>query len=104
MKKYIGYLGYIAAIVAGARNVTGIVVVFLALGMTLFFAGKRRTVDISRPSAGKQNPFLDGIYFFFVQLLIVFVAYLLGYFITSGGGEMFGMWIREEVLRIPAEG
>jgi len=55
-------------------------------------------------SAGQPNAFVEGLYFFVIQLLIVFVAYLLGYFITSGGGEMFGMWIREEVLRIPSDG
>ena len=104
MKKYIGYLGYILAIIAGARNVTGLAVIVIALSMTLFFARNRSAVDVDRPSAGKPNAFIDGIYFFAIQLLIVFVAYLLGYFITSGGGEMFGMWIREEVLRIPAEG
>ncbi len=104
MKKYIGYLGYILAIIAGARNTTALVVVLIAFGMTLFFGGSRREVDLDRPSAGKQNPFVDGLYFFVIQVLIVFVAYLLGYFITSGGGEMFGMWIREEVLRIPTEG
>lgn len=104
MKKYIGYLGYLLAIVAGARNVTVLIVVFIALGMTLFFASSRRKVDVGRPSAGKVNPLLDGAYFFAAQVLIVFVAYLLGYFITSGGGEMFGMWIREEVLRLPSDG
>lgn len=103
LKKLINYVGYILAVIAGAKNITGFIIVIIALGTTLFFARSRRTVDVDRPSAGKQNPFVDGIYFFAIQVLIVFVAYLLGYFITSGGGEMFGMWIREEVLRIPAE-
>ena len=93
MKKYIGYLGYILAIIAGARGVTGLVIVFIALGMTLFFGSNRRKVDLGRPSAGKQNPFLDGVYFFFIQLLIVFVAYLIGIFAASSAGEMFGMFL-----------
>lgn len=104
MTKYLGYAAYILAIIAGARNVTGFVVVLLALAVTLLFARSRRDIDITRPSAGKQNAFVDGMYFFGSQLLIIFVCYLLGYFMTTGGGEMFGMWVREEVLRIPTDG
>jgi hypothetical protein len=93
MTKYLGYAAYILAIIAGARNITLLVIVFLALGVTLLFARKRRNVDLSRPSAGKQNPFVDGIYFFAIQLLIMFVAYLIGVFAASSAGEMFGMFI-----------
>jgi len=70
MKKYIGYLGYMLAIIAGARNISALVVVFIAFGLTLFFAGSRRQVDVDCPSAGAQNPFFDGIYFFAIQVLI----------------------------------
>jgi sterol desaturase/sphingolipid hydroxylase (fatty acid hydroxylase superfamily) len=101
LRRSVDYLGYILAMIAGARNVTALVIVIIAVGTTLFFANKRRTIDRGRPSAGVQSPVLDKIYFFFAQLLIVFVAYLLGYFATSAGGELFGMWIQQEVLRIP---
>lgn len=93
MRKYLGYLACALAIIAGARGVTNIVIVFLALGMTLMFAKERRNIDIGRPSAGKQNSFLDGIYFFGVQLLIMFVCYLIGVFAASSADEMFGMFI-----------
>ncbi len=100
MMKYIGYLAYIMAIVVGARNIHGSVIIFLALAVTLLFARRRANVDSARLSTSKPNPFLDGIYFFGSQILIMFVAYLLGYFASSGGGEMFGMWLRNEVLRM----
>ncbi len=102
MKKYISYLGYILAIIAGARNATGLIIVIIAFAMTLFLARERRNVDVGRPSAGKQNAFVDGVYFFFIQLLIVFVAYLIGVFASSSAGEMFGMFISGQ--RAPVEG
>jgi len=37
MKKYISYLGYILAIIAGFRGVTPLIIIIVALAMTLFF-------------------------------------------------------------------
>lgn len=93
MKKYIGYLGYLLAIVAGARNATGLAVIVIALSITIFFANSRKKIDIGRPSAGKANPFVDGLYFFAAQVLIVFAFYLIGVFGASSAGEMFGMFL-----------
>jgi len=64
----INYMGYILAIIAGARSVTPLVIVFIALGTTLFFARSRRNVDVGRPSAGQPNAFVEGLYFFVIQL------------------------------------
>lgn len=102
MKKYVSYLGYILAIIAGFRGVTPLIIIIVALAMTLFLARDRANVDVGRPSAGKQNVFLDGVYFFFIQMLIVFVAYLIGIFAASSAGEMFGMFMTGQ--RAPVEG
>jgi len=103
MMKYLGYAGFVLAIIAGARHVHGSVIIALALGVTLLFSRSRRNIDKARRSALPPNPFFDGIYFFASNLLVVFVCYILGYFAASGGGEMFGMWIQEQVLRRPSE-
>lgn len=104
MMKYLGYFGFVLAIIAGARHIHGVIILVLAFGITLLFGKARRNVDKTRRSALVPNPFFDGIYFFASNMLIVFVCYILGYFATSGGGEMFGMWIQQEVLRRPADG
>ena len=62
----------------------------LALVSTALFASARRKTLKETPQAPDQNMLLDGAYFFLIQLLIMFAIYLLGVFIGSPGGALFG--------------
>ena len=65
-------------------------VVLLALLSAFIFAGARRKNLKETPQAPDQNMLLDGAYLFILQLLIMFAIYLLGVFVASPGGALFG--------------
>lgn len=87
------YLGYILLLLGGVAGFLGVRVWFvfiLALLSTLIFASARRKNLKSTPQAPDQNMLMDGVYLFLGQLLILFAIYLLGVFIASPGGALFG--------------
>lgn len=88
--KYIGYLLLLLGGVAGYLGIRVWFVILLALLSTTLFASARRKNLKETPQAPDQNMLLDGAYFFLVQLLIMFAVYLLGVFIGSPGGALFG--------------
>jgi uncharacterized membrane protein AbrB (regulator of aidB expression) len=88
--KYIGYLLLLLSGVAGYMGVRVWFVFLLALAATALFASARRKNLKNTPQAPDQNMLLDGAYFFLLQLLIMFAIYLLGVFIASPGGALFG--------------
>lgn len=84
---YLGYGFIILAIVAGYMRLPVGVIAALALLSTLYFAKSRRA--ISKEERIKPNPFVDGLYLFAVQGLILFAAYLIGHFASSEAGDAF---------------
>ena len=88
--KYIGYLLLLLSSIAGYTGVRVWFVMLLALVSTALFASARRQNLKDTPQAPDQNMLIDGAYLFLVQLLIMFAIYLLGVFIGSPGGALFG--------------
>jgi uncharacterized membrane protein AbrB (regulator of aidB expression) len=88
--KYIGYVLLLLSGVAGYLGVRVWFVVLLALLSAFVFASARRKNLKETPQAPDQNMLIDGVYLFLGQLLIMFAIYLLGVFIGSPGGELFG--------------
>jgi len=91
--KYIGYVLLVLSGVAGALGVRVWFVFLLALLSTFVFASARRKNLKETPQAPDQNMLMDGVYLFLGQLLIMFAIYLLGVFIASPGGSLFGDFI-----------
>ncbi len=88
--KYIGYVLLALGAVAGFMGVRVWFVFILALLSTFVFASARRKNLKETPQAPDQNMLIDGVYLFLGQLLILFAIYLLGVFIASPGGALFG--------------
>lgn len=88
--KYVGYILLLLSGVAGYLGVRVWIVFLLALLSTFVFANARRGILKGTPQAPDQNMILDGAFLFIGQLLIMFAIYLLGFFIGSPGGELFG--------------
>ncbi|MEP3653429.1 MAG: hypothetical protein ABJO36_00900 [Litorimonas sp.] len=88
--KYIGYVLLLLSGVAGYLGVRVWFVVLLALLSAFVFTSARRKNLKETPQAPDQNMLMDGAYLFVGQLLIMFAIYLLGVFIGSPGGELFG--------------
>ena len=88
---FLGYGLIVLAIVAGYMRLPVGAVAGLALLSTFFFAKSRRT--ISKEDRIKPNPFVDGMYLFAVQCLILFAAYLIGHFASSEAGDAFMKFI-----------
>ncbi len=88
--KYIGYLLLLLGGVAGYFGIRVWFVFIIALLSTLIFASARRKLLKGTPQAPDQNMLMDGVYLFLGQLLILFAIYLLGVFIGSPGGALFG--------------
>jgi len=88
--KYIGYVLLLLSGVAGYLGVRVWFVVLLALLSAFVFTSARRKNLKETPQAPDQNMLMDGAYLFVGQLLIMFAIYLLGVFIASPGGALFG--------------
>jgi len=88
--KYIGYILLLLSGVAGYMGVRVWCVVLLALLSVFVFADARRKNLKETPQTPDQNMLIDGAYLFILQLLIMFAVYLLGVFIASPGGALFG--------------
>lgn len=91
--KYIGYTILLLAFIAGFMKFPGVLILVFALISTLIFAKKRRATLKATPMSVEQNMILDGAFLFALQAMIMFVAYLLGIFANSAGGEMFLMFL-----------
>jgi len=88
--KYIGYVLLLLSGVAGYLGVRVWFVFLLALLSAFVFSSARRKNLKETPQAPDQNMLMDGAYLFIGQLLIMFAIYLLGVFIGSPGGSLFG--------------
>ncbi len=88
--KYIGYVLLLLSGVAGYLGVRVWFVFLLALLAAFVFSPARRKNLKETPQAPDQNMLMDGAYLFIGQLLIMFAIYLLGVFIGSPGGDLFG--------------
>lgn len=99
--KYLGYLILILAAAAGYVGLPILAVFVLALCSTGVFASNRRKTLKNTPMAPDQNMFVDGMFLFLSQILIVFMVYLLGVFAASDGGALFVDWLSGQ--RPPAD-
>lgn len=91
--KYLGYLILVLAVIAGYKGLPILAVLVLALLSTVVFASSRRKTFKNTPMAPDKNMFLDGMFLFISQILIVWMFYLLGTFGASDGGALFVDWM-----------
>lgn len=89
MMKYLGYATLLLAGVAGAVGVRVFIVPLLALATTFLFSSVRWKTLKGTPQVLDKNRMGDLVFLFASQCLIVFVAYLLGVFVASPGGDQF---------------
>jgi hypothetical protein len=92
--KYIGYALIVLSVWMGFVSFNPKYLIFVALASTLIFANNRRKDLKSTPMAPDQNMILDGLFLFALQGLLMFTAYLLGYFAASAGGDLFAEFLR----------
>ena len=88
---FLGYGLIILAVIGGYFRLPVLSVAGLAILSTFVFAYSRG--KISRGELLKPNPFVDGIYLFAVQCLILFAAYLIGHFASSEAGGAFMQFV-----------
>ena len=96
MNKYGKYIGYALIVLSGWMGYVSFnprYLIFIALASTLVFAAQRRKDLKSTPMAPDQNMILDGLFLFALQGMLMFTAYLLGYFASSAGGDLFGQFL-----------
>ena len=93
MLKWLGYTIILLGGVAGYLGVRVWVLFVLALISTMAFGTLRLRIRRNTPQAPDQSVLFDGAWLFSSQLLAIFMAYLLGVFANTAGGELFGMWI-----------
>jgi uncharacterized membrane protein len=87
--KYLGYAVLLLAFLAGFYAFPMPLVIVFALISTLIFAASRRKTLKETPMAPDQNMLLDGAFLFALQVLIMFVTFLLGVFAASAAGDSF---------------
>lgn len=87
--RYAGYACIALAVFAGFKLAPAIIIPLLALVSTLFMVRGRMDIDKEVSRHAPPNRILEGAFLFAAQLLIVFVAYLLGYFAGSEAGVYF---------------
>ncbi len=87
--KYLGYAVLALSFAAGFLSFPIPLVIVFALASTLIFASSRRKSLKETPMAPDQNMLLDGAFLFALQVLIMFVAFLLGIFAASSAGDSF---------------
>ncbi len=81
--KYLGYGLIIAAFAVGVVGYHPGAIVILALISTLIYASARRKSLKVQPQAPDQNMILDGAFLLAGQGLIMFTAYILGWFLVN---------------------
>lgn len=83
--KYLGYGVILAAFIAGFLTIHPAIIVIAALISTFIYAAARRKALKQQPQAPDQNMLFDGAYLFAGQLLIMFTAFILGWFLANLG-------------------
>ena len=96
--KYVGYVLLLLSGVAGYLRFRIWWIVLLASLSAVLFASARRKLLKETPQAPDQNMLMDGAYLFLGQLLIMFAAWLVGYFIWSPGGDLFADFLTGKQL------
>ncbi|MEP3891684.1 MAG: hypothetical protein ABJN69_14595 [Hellea sp.] len=81
--KYLGYAVILVALAGGYIGFHPALIVGLALISTSIYASARRKALKSQPQAPDQNMVLDGAYLLAGQAMIMFAAYILGWFFAS---------------------
>jgi len=81
--KYLGYLLILACFLAGYYSTHIIVVGLCAVLSTIIYASERRKALKSQIHAPDQNMLLDGAFLLFLQLIIMFTLYILGWFLAN---------------------
>jgi len=83
---YIGYLLIALSLLFGYGQMHQFSVIVLALLATLVFARARRTSV--KNERVKPGALVDGLFLFFVQLLVMFLGYALGYFFAYAASSI----------------
>ena len=81
--KYLGYLLILACFAAGYNSIHILVVIVTALLSTFIYASERRLALKTQVHAPDQNMLLDGAFLLVLQLLIMFMVYILGWFMAN---------------------
>lgn len=81
--KYLGYALILVALAAGYVGFHPVAVIILALVSTLIYASARRKVLKTQTHAPDQNMLMDGAFLLAGQTMIMFTAYILGWFFAN---------------------
>lgn len=81
--KYLGYAVIFVALAGGYIGFHRALIMGLALITTFIYASARRKALKNQPQAPDQNMLLDGAYLLAGQTMIMFVAYILGWFLAN---------------------
>lgn len=81
--KYLGYALILVATAGGYIGVHPALIIVLALISSFIYASARRKALKSQPQAPDQNMLLDGAYLLAGQAMIMFAAYILGWFFAN---------------------
>jgi len=81
--KYLGYALILVALAGGYVGFHPVLILALALISTLIYASARRKALKSQPQAPDQNMILDGAYLLAGQTMIMFAAFILGWFFAN---------------------
>jgi hypothetical protein len=84
--RYIAYSLFILSILLGYFAIYPMVVVPVALATSFLFISARRKWLKENPPAIPVNPLVDGLYLFFLHLLIHFAAFAIGFFLNYSIG------------------
>ena len=86
--QYLGYVGIAIAVYAGIAPWHPGVVLILALFTTFLFSGARAKSRKREVHREKPNMMMEGAFLYAGQVLIMFIAYLIGWFYVNqfGGG------------------
>lgn len=87
--RYVGYACIVLALIAGFKLATAALIPLLALVSTLFMVRSRIDINKTEMRHAPPNRLIEGAFLFATQLMIIFIAYLLGYFAGSEGGAYF---------------
>ncbi|WP_371397905.1 hypothetical protein [Fretibacter rubidus] len=87
--KFVGYACIIMAAIAGFKLASAVLIPLLALVSTLFMVRSRMDISKTERRHAPPNRLIEGAFLFATQLMIIFIAYLLGYFAGSEGGAYF---------------
>lgn len=81
--RYFGYALILVALMGGYANIHPSLIVILALLSTLIYASARRQALKRQAQASDQNMIVDGAYLLAGQTMIMFAAYILGWFFAN---------------------